>query len=237
MFAVIVTSRPSLFFGGAGFQANRPCSEVDLAHLEVDEFADSPSVCPAHLDYRLEPEIGAVCDQLLVLCVFEEAGTDVVLSELGEFGQTKDLRRRGEHADTEHPLARSHLAIDRRIGGVFTLAMVNVFRYQIACDFHDPARPEERLDMQPPAGLYIIGRLPPIDAVIAEEILRQFADSNPLCVALAKKNCLPRRGIRPRSVALGTNRQIVRTYAFLSMSLHYIGLKVNLPDSGRAPQQ
>ena len=171
---------PILVLGGAGFQANRPCGDIDLADLEVDELADSPSVCPPHLDYRLEPEIGAVCDQRSVLCVFEEAGTDIVLGELGKFGQTEDFRRRGKHADTEHPLQRSHLAIDCRIRGLFTLPVVNIFRYQIACDFHDPTRPEERLDMQPPASLYIIRRLPPIDAVIAEEIVGQFAHGDAL---------------------------------------------------------
>ena len=51
-----------LIFSGAGLQSNRPCSDIDLAHLEIDEFADSPPVCPPHLDYCLEPEIGAVCD-------------------------------------------------------------------------------------------------------------------------------------------------------------------------------
>jgi hypothetical protein len=76
----------------------------------------------------------------LVLCVFEEAGTDIVLSELWKFRKTKDLRRCGEHADTEHPLERSHLAIDSRIGGVLTLAMVNVLRHQIACDFQSLVR-------------------------------------------------------------------------------------------------
>jgi hypothetical protein len=58
--------------------------------------------------------------------------------------------------------------------------MVNIFRYQIACDFHDPARPEERLYMQPPTRLYIIGCLPAIDAVIAEEIVGQFAHRDAL---------------------------------------------------------
>jgi len=82
-----------LVLRGAGFQANRPCGNVDLPHLEVDKFTDSPSVCSPHLDYRLEPEIGAVCDQLSILCVFEEAGTDIVLSELRKFGQTEDLWR------------------------------------------------------------------------------------------------------------------------------------------------
>ena len=103
---------PVLVVGGAGFQVNRPCGDIDLAHLEVDEFADFRPVSPSHLDYRLEPEIGAVCDQLFVLCVFEEAGTDIVFSQLGKSGQTEDLRQCSEHADTEHPLKRSHLAFE-----------------------------------------------------------------------------------------------------------------------------
>ena len=82
---------PVLVLGGAGFQANRAGGDVDLAHLEVDEFADSPPICPTHLDYRLEPEIGAVCNQLLVLCVFEKSGTNIVLNELRKFWQTEDL--------------------------------------------------------------------------------------------------------------------------------------------------
>ncbi len=92
-----------LVLRGAGFQAYRPCGNVDLPHLKVDEFADSPPICSAHLDYRLEPEIGAVCDQLLVLCVFEEAGTDIVFSQLGNLKLKMDSGREVEFNARQHP--------------------------------------------------------------------------------------------------------------------------------------
>src|SRR6266702_4986955 len=58
------------------------------------------------------------------------------------------------------------------------LAMVYILRYQIARHFHYSTRAKERLDMQAPASLNIIGCLPSIDAVIAEEIVGQVAYSD-----------------------------------------------------------
>jgi chloramphenicol 3-O-phosphotransferase len=37
---------------------------------------------------------------------------------------------------------------------------------------------KEGFNMQPPTGLHIVGRLAPVDAVIAKEIFRQFRHGN-----------------------------------------------------------
>jgi len=96
-------------------QSNSPSFHIDLPNLEVDEFTDSPAVGSAHLYDCLEPEVRAIRYELPILGVFEEASADVVLHQLGELRQSKDLRRGGVHPYAEHPLERGHFAVDRRV--------------------------------------------------------------------------------------------------------------------------
>jgi hypothetical protein len=106
--AVVVLGRSRLQSNGSSFH-------IDLTNLEVDEFADAPAIGAAHLHDCLEPEVGAVCNELPILGVFEEPSADVVLHQLGELWQSEDLWRGGVHPDAKHPLERGHLAIDRRV--------------------------------------------------------------------------------------------------------------------------
>jgi hypothetical protein len=63
---------------------------------------------------------------------------------------------------------------------ILKLPLIDVAGDQVACDFEHAARTEERLQMQAPACLHIVQRLPPIDAVIAEEAVSKFTDCDPL---------------------------------------------------------
>lgn len=62
------------------------------ANLHNDAFGDSGAAqIAAHLNNRLAPEIGTYAISFFVLCVFEESGTNVVLSELRNRGDARPL--------------------------------------------------------------------------------------------------------------------------------------------------
>ena len=99
-----MTSPAILVLRRSRLQSNGSSFHIDLTNLEINEFADAPTVGAAHLYDCLEPKVGAVRDELPILSVFEEASADVVLHELGELWQSEDLWWGGVHPDAEHPL-------------------------------------------------------------------------------------------------------------------------------------
>ena len=75
--------RPNVL-GSAWFKSDSARKQVYLAYLHAKQFAHAPSIGSAHFHECAKSKLGAVFDQLSVLCVFQVVLANVVFFEVGE---------------------------------------------------------------------------------------------------------------------------------------------------------
>src|ERR1017187_5456823 len=115
-----------------------------------------------------------------MLSVLEEPRPHVVLRQVWERWNPVDLRWGGGEAKPVHPLQRGQFPVDGRACRALFLAFINVPGEEVTGNVHRLQSTKERLNVKPPACLYIIEAPASVHFVVPQETISQFCDGDAL---------------------------------------------------------